>query len=123
MKRNALLCGMVVFGVAAMMWLSDLNAEGGCCGSDSASAGGKCLMAAATTGPAQSQPAGKSAVVNNRCPIMGGAVDPATVPASLTRQYKGQTVGFCCGACPGQWDKLSDADKDAKLAKVTAAAK
>ena len=52
-------------------------------------------------------------VVNARCPIMGGAAK-----ASLTRDYKGQKVGFCCGMCPGQWDKLTDAEKQAKLARV-----
>lgn len=58
-------------------------------------------------------PAGK--VVNVVCPIMGTQIDPAKVPDSLTREYKGQKVGFCCGACPAAWDKLSDAEKDAKL--------
>jgi hypothetical protein len=50
---------------------------------------------------------------------MGGAVDPNTVPDSLTREFKGQKVGFCCGGCPGTWDKLSDAEKEAKFKAVT----
>jgi hypothetical protein len=37
------------------------------------------------------------------------------VPASLTRQFEGKTVGFCCEMCPPAWDKLSDADKAKKL--------
>jgi hypothetical protein len=49
---------------------------------------------------------------------MGSKIDPANVPANLTRVYKDQTVGFCCSMCPPQWDKLSDAEKDAKLAAV-----
>jgi len=53
--------------------------------------------------------------VNSKCPITGQQIDPAKVPDSLTRQYKGQKVAFCCPACPPQWDKLSDAEKDAKL--------
>ena len=62
------------------------------------------------------QPATKSAgVVNAKCPIMGTAIDPAKVPADLAREYKGQKVGFCCSMCPPAWDKLTDAEKDAKL--------
>ena len=60
---------------------------------------------------ATTQPAAKP--VNSVCPIMGGKVNP-----SLTRQFKGQTVGFCCGMCPGQWDKLNDQEKQAKIDKV-----
>jgi len=59
------------------------------------------------------------AVVNTKCPIMGGKVDPATVPANLTRTFQGKKVGFCCGGCPSQWDKLSDEEKAKKLAAVT----
>jgi len=57
----------------------------------------------------------KSKVVNTKCPILGTAINPATVPPGLTRLYKGQKVGFCCGGCPESWDKLSDEQKDAKL--------
>ena len=42
--------------------------------------------------------------------------------ANLVREFNGQQVAFCCGGCPAGWDKLSDADKAAKLAKVAAAA-
>jgi uncharacterized ParB-like nuclease family protein len=58
------------------------------------------------------------APVNTKCPIMGGKVDPAKTPAELTRQFQGQTVGFCCGGCPAAWDRLSDDQKAAKLAKL-----
>jgi hypothetical protein len=54
---------------------------------------------------------------------MGSAIDPAKVPDSLTRDYKGQKVGFCCGACPPAWDKLTPEQKDAKLKAVTDAGK
>ncbi|MBI5722395.1 MAG: hypothetical protein HZA50_00395 [Planctomycetes bacterium] len=53
--------------------------------------------------------------VNARCPILGKKINPDSVPASLTREFKGQKVGFCCGGCPGAWDKLTDAEKEAKL--------
>lgn len=66
-------------------------------------------------GTAASAPA--VAAVNFRCPIMGKAIDRANVPERLTRMYKGQKVGFCCGGCPAAWDALSDADKDKKLAE------
>lgn len=61
-------------------------------------------------------------VVNAQCPIMGTVLAKDKVPADLTREYKGQTVGFCCGGCPEAWDKLTDADKAAKLVKATAPA-
>jgi hypothetical protein len=54
-------------------------------------------------------------IVNSKCPILGTKLDPAKVPDSLIREYKGQKVGFCCDGCPPAWDKLSDAEKDAKL--------
>ncbi len=55
---------------------------------------------------------------NARCPIMGSSINPEKVAKNLIRDYKGQKIAFCCGGCPIQWDKLIDADKDAKLAKV-----
>jgi hypothetical protein len=65
--------------------------------------------------------AGKTvACVNGACPITGNPIDPAKVPVSLTRDFKGQKVGFCCGGCPGPWDKLTDEQKTAKLAAAMA---
>jgi ribosome-associated protein YbcJ (S4-like RNA binding protein) len=66
-------------------------------------------------------PAPAAGVVNVRCPIMGSAIDPAKVPESLIRQYKGQKVGFCCPACPQAWDNLTDEQKDAKLSAAMSA--
>ena len=60
----------------------------------------------------------KPEFVNNRCPIMGSPINPENVSATLMREYKGQKVAFCCGGCPEAWDKLSEAEKEAKLAKV-----
>ena len=59
--------------------------------------------------------------VNARCPIMDSPIDPAKVPENLTREHKGKKVAFCCAGCPVAWDKLSDAEKDAKLTKATQA--
>jgi len=60
-----------------------------------------------------------SKFVNDRCPIMGSPIDPKNVPDNLTRVYKGKKVAFCCGGCPGEWDKLSDQEKEAKLKAST----
>jgi hypothetical protein len=56
--------------------------------------------------------------VNNKCPIMGTTINPTDVTEDLIREYKGQKVAFCCKMCPAEWDKLSDAEKEAKLAEV-----
>jgi hypothetical protein len=61
-------------------------------------------------------------VVNARCPIMGGTIKQANVPAALTREYEGKKIGFCCAGCPESWDKLPAADKAAKLAQAMAPA-
>lgn len=58
-------------------------------------------------------------VVNVRCPVMGGRIDPENVPAELTRTYKGRKVGFCCAGCPVAWDALGDEEKAEKLRGAT----
>lgn len=58
--------------------------------------------------------------VNDRCPIMGTPIDPTKIPAALMRAYEGHKVAFCCAGCPQAWDRLSNAEKTAKLASVTA---
>jgi hypothetical protein len=76
--------------------------------------------------PEAQQPSGGAAeaadggVVNAVCPIMGTQLDPDKVPGSLTRQWRGKTVGFCCAGCPAAWDKLSDEEKQQKLAAAMA---
>ncbi len=60
----------------------------------------------------------KPKFVNNRCPIWGAPIEPDKVTEDLVREYKGQKVAFCCKDCPPVWDKLTDAEKDAKLAKA-----
>ena len=56
-------------------------------------------------------------VVNTKCPIMpANAVDSKNVPANLVRTFKGQKVGFCCGACPVKWDRLTDEQRQPKPA-------
>ena len=58
---------------------------------------------------------GKIAVVNAKCPITGGALGSDGVVEKLTRDFKGRKIGFCCDGCPEEWDRLTDADKDARL--------
>lgn len=60
----------------------------------------------------------KPKFANATCPIMGSPINPDKVTKNLIRDYKGQKVAFCCAGCPASWDKLSDAKKDAKLAKA-----
>lgn len=57
-------------------------------------------------------------VVNSTCPIGDDPIDAAAHDASLTRQWRGQTVGFCCAGCLGPWDKMSDAERERALAAV-----
>ena len=59
-------------------------------------------------------PAGAARVINTKCPIMGGKVDPATVPPNLVREFGGKKIGFCCAGCPPKWDALAD-EKKAKI--------
>lgn len=54
-----------------------------------------------------------ASAINAKCPMSGKPVD-----GTHTVSYKDQTVGFCCGMCPSNWAKLSDAEKDAKLASA-----
>ena len=70
---------------------------------------------AAVKAPAKARTKAQAKVVNVRCPISGKKINRAKVPDSLIREYKGQKVGFCCPNCPPEWDKLTDAEKDAKL--------
>lgn len=61
------------------------------------------------------------AVVNSVCPIGEDPIDSKAVEASLTRNWRGKKVGFCCEGCLPVWDEMSDADKEKALAGVTGA--
>ena len=56
---------------------------------------------------------------NAVCPMMGNKLPAAGVPTAQSRKYKGKTIGFCCPPCAPKWDNLSDAKKDAFVAKIT----
>ncbi len=57
----------------------------------------------------------KVGFLNARCPIMGSPINAKKVTPGLIRAYKGGKVAFCCGGCPAAWDKLTNAQRDAKL--------
>jgi hypothetical protein len=59
----------------------------------------------------------KPEFANVRCPIMGSPIKTDKVADNLVREYKGEKIAFCCGGCPSAWDKLPDAERQAKLAK------
>jgi len=52
--------------------------------------------------------------INDKCPISGQPVSPGEVS-----DYKGHTVGFCCAGCEGKWNAMTDAQKDAFVAKYS----
>jgi flagellar biosynthesis component FlhA len=61
----------------------------------------------------------KMPTVNDACPVSGDKIDMMNTPEKQTTIFKGKKVGFCCTKCPLVWDKLTDAEKEEKLAKVT----
>jgi hypothetical protein len=67
---------------------------------------------------AQKKCMAKMPTVNDCCPISGKKIDMMNTPENLTALYKGKKVGFCCPACPPEWEKLTDKEKDEKLEKV-----
>ena len=55
---------------------------------------------------------------NKMCVIMvEDPVNPATEPVV----YKGVKYGLCCEGCRARWEKLSDSQKEANIAKAMAA--
>lgn len=54
--------------------------------------------------------------VNETCPI---GKEPVTEDGGVA-EHKGCKVGFCCPGCKEQWDAMSEADKDAFVAKARA---
>lgn len=89
--------------------------KAGCCEAG-AKKEGCCESGAKKDGCCAEKKAGESAsAVNAKCPYSGNPVN-----LSVTADYKGRTVAFCCGGCAGKWSKEIDADKDAMLAKAMA---
>lgn len=68
---------------------------------------------------------GRVRVVNAFCPVMeehpvGTDKAPYMALPENVRTYRGKKIGFCCDDCPAQWDAMTDADRDASLARVMA---
>jgi len=53
--------------------------------------------------------------VNTACPI----VDADGADESVTAEWRGKTIAFCCPTCLRQFNRMSDAQKDAVLVKAT----
>lgn len=59
---------------------------------------------------------GTIVTVNQYCAmVLEDPVDP-----SVVIDWKGQKVGLCCKGCIPKWEKLTEAEKDAALAKAVA---
>lgn len=52
-----------------------------------------------------------NATINTKCVISGEALKAD----SPTVDYMGKKIGFCCDHCVENWNKMSDAEKQAKL--------
>jgi hypothetical protein len=66
---------------------------------------------------AENQPAGESGtphsevtLVNAVCPMMGGKAK-----TTVTANWNGKTVGFCCPECIPEWEQLTGEEKASKL--------
>ncbi|MBX3355831.1 MAG: hypothetical protein KF724_09050 [Phycisphaeraceae bacterium] len=53
--------------------------------------------------------------VNTVCPI----VDADGADESVTAEWRGKTIAFCCPTCLRQFNRMSDPQKDAMLVKAT----
>ena len=107
------LLGAVAVGVTVASLATGgfrIIAGGGCGTIGPCGAGGQRTNPKAVPGGENPQ-----AFANVTCPMMGSTIDPKKVTPELVRLHKGKKVAFCCGGCPVAWDKLSDAQKDAKL--------
>ena len=71
----------------------------------------KYLQAPKTPTPKPPEPSSAAKPINTVCPVSG---KPVVLPNTLA--YEGKTVGFCCSGCASSWAKLSNAEKDTKLA-------
>jgi len=61
------------------------------------------------------QTIGEMPCVNRRCPMMGNSIDMMSCPKERTCMYKGMKIGFCSQGCVAAWEKMTEAEKDAKL--------
>jgi len=93
-KMNKLI--MLTIMVLALVFVSNQSAVSGC---------GGCGGAKAFAQEA------KDEIINDVCPVMGGAVGKDT-PYKV--EYGGKTIGFCCAGCIGMFNK----DPEKYMAKL-----
>ena len=62
--------------------------------------------------PTAKAPPAKAA--NKLCPM----TNEANGEESVTVEHRGRTITLCCRMCRGRWNKLTDAERDAKLARM-----
>jgi len=72
-----------------------------------------CSKSETTPSAQDSQAAGSVTLANDVCPLMGGKAKE-----SVTVEWNGKTVGFCCADCIPGWEELSDEEKATKLAEA-----
>ncbi len=52
--------------------------------------------------------------VNQQCPMMPDAgVDGVT-----EAEFRGERIGFCCSDCLGEWERMQDSERAARLSRV-----
>ena len=77
-------------------------------------------MHSGESGGAKMMAASPAGTVNKYCVINPNDEVAADSP---TAEWKGQKVGFCCKGCLPDWDKKTEAEKDAALAAAIAKGK
>ncbi len=93
---------------------------GGCQSGKTAEAEENCVpVGSPEAAQAPADTTGMVLVVNKVCPIVNGDAIPGRMADErCVVEWKGKKVGMCCPGCMPKWSKLSDAQKDAALAKA-----
>ncbi len=73
---------------------------------------GACTLSGCASTPKDS---GSMGVVNANCPVNPNS----RVNESVTTEWEGQRVGFCCAGCKSKWTARTAEEKRSSLAKVT----
>lgn len=92
---------------------------GGCKNKQTASEENCIPAGSAQAAQAPADTTGKVQVVNKVCPMEPeDAIPGQWADANCVVEWKGKKVGLCCPGCKPKWNKLSDAQREAALAKV-----
>ena len=112
---------ILAVGVVAVVALAGTWVGAQCCPGPSRAVRVAPSVDAASGSAAPTAASGRT--VNSVCPMMGGKFDPNKIAPELVVAYKDGKVGFCCAMCIPKWNKLSDTEKDKKLAAALAGKK